>query len=488
MTATAEPRAVGGTPRGAMGSLPVPLADAVRALDAALDALLATDPRDLDGIQADALAGALHRASQRARAGTARCLPVIEADGLWALDAHRSFGQWVAHRLGTSVTTARREVRLGRALRDALPLTARAASAGEISADAAQIIASAASTDARRETLADPLHPCNEAFLVDQARALPVDDLRTVARAWADHADPDADDRGYREADAREFLELARVPFGYRVAGQLTIEHAQTVQAALAAVMTVPSTSDQRSTAQRRAQGLADLSRVVLDHGLAGTGRSTRPHLTVLVDHATLSQLIERAVARRRSREDGPGNTGLAGSSAFTGESGTGGSGIGRPCVAPSTGRACSATSSAGPPPFTPDALDRGAWFEDGTAVPRHVLDRLACDGELNRILFTPSGEVLEAGRTQRLFSGVKRAAIVARDRHCTYPGCTAPPAISEAHHVHHWARDGGNTDVDVGVLLCFHHHDMVHTRDITIRRRGTGWRFTDRWGEEIRE
>lgn len=469
MTATAEPRAGSAAPRGGVDKLPAPLADAARALDDALDALLATDPRDLDGIQADALAEVLHRASQRARVGTAQCLPVIEADGLWALDGHRSFGQWVARRLGTTVTTARREVRLGRALRDALPLTAEAASTGEISADAAQVIASAANTDARRDTLADPSHPCNEEFLVGQARALPVDDLRTVAKSWADHADPDADDRGYREADAREFLELAQVPYGYRIAGQLTVEHAQTVKAALAAVMTVPSASDQRSTAQRRAQGLADLARVVLDHGLAGTARAARPHLTVLVDHATLSRLVERALARHRADDPDESRATLT--------------------ADVPEGRATLAGDVRDPgTAFTPDDLERGARFEDGTPVPRHVLDRLACDGDLNRILFTPGGEVLEAGRTQRLFSGAKRAAIVARDRHCTYPSCTAPPAISEAHHVHHWARDGGNTDVDVGALLCFHHHDVVHTRDITIRRRDLGWRFIDRWGQEIRE
>ncbi|MCB2176608.1 MAG: HNH endonuclease [Actinomycetales bacterium] len=471
MTATAEPRALGGAPRGDVGSLPARLADAVRALDAALDTILATDTRDLDGIQADALAEALHRASQRARVGTARCLPVIEADGLWALDGHRSFGQWAARRLGTTVTTARREVRLGRALRDALPLTAAVASAGEISADAAQVIASAANTDARCDTLADPLHPCNEEFLVGQARVLPVDDLRTVAKAWADHADPDADDRGYREADAREFLELAQVPFGYRLAGQLTVEHAQTVKAALAAVMTVPAASDQRSTAQRRAQGLADLARTVLDHGLAGTARTSRPHLTVLVDHATLSRLVERAKTRHTVGEARAEVAAGDAEDAFGGRT---------------TAQVC--TSGHGDATFTPDDLERGARFEDGTPVPRHVLDRLACDGELNRILFTPGGEVLEAGRTQRLFTGAKRAAIVARDRHCTYPGCTAPPAISEAHHVHHWARDGGSTDVDVGALLCFHHHDVVHNRDITMRRRDLGWRFTDRWGQEIRE
>jgi hypothetical protein len=459
----------GGAPDVAVAScqsrddLPPTLADAARALDDALDTLLAATPRDLDGRQADALAAVLHRASQRAQVGAARCLPVIEADGLWALDAHRSFPQWVARRLGTSVATARRAVRLGRTLRGTLPLTAQAASTGTIGAEAAQVIASTATTD-RRRALADPDHPCNEAFLVDQARALPVDDLRTLARAWADHADPDADDRGYREADEREFLELSRLPFGYRVAGQLTVEHAQTVRAALSAVMTVPAATDPRSTTQRRAQGLADLARVLLDHGLAGTARAGRPHLTVLVDHATLSALVERSLATSRART----------------------SDRDRSADDAARGSDDRARTGAAGAPFTPGDLRLGARFEDGTRVPRHVLDRLACDGELNRVLFTPDGEVLEAGRTQRLFSGAKRAAIAARDGHCTYPGCTAPPAIGESHHIHHWARDGGRTDVDVGTLLCFHHHALVHTRDITIRRRGQAWEFIDRRGEAL--
>jgi hypothetical protein len=459
--------------------LPPALADAARALDDALDTLLAATPRDLDGRQADALAAVLHRSSQRAQVGAARCLPVIEADGLWALDAHRSFPQWVARRLGTSVATARRTVRLGRALRDSLPLTAQAASTGAIGAEAAEVLASTATTDRRREALADPDHPCNEAFLVDQARVLPVDDLRTLARAWADHADPDADDRGYREADEREFLELSRLPFGYRVAGQLTVEHAQAVRAALSAVMTVPAATDQRSTTQRRAQGLADLARVVLDHGLAGTARACRPHLTVLVDHATLSALVERSLTTSRARE--PYRASSADDSAVGSADDSAAA-----SAADSVGRTRSGAPASPAVPFTPRDLRLGARFEDGTRVPRHVLDRLACDGELNRVLFTPDGEVLEAGRTQRLFSGAKRAAIAARDGHCTYPGCTAPPAIGEAHHIHHWVRDGGRTDVDVGTLLCFHHHALVHTRDITIRRRGQTWEFTDRRGEAL--
>ena len=50
---------------------------------------------------------------------------------------------------------------------------------------------------------------------------------------------------------------------------------------------------------------------------------------------------------------------------------------------------------------------------------------------------------------------------MLARDGGCVIPGCTAPPGMLEAHHVHDWA-EGGPTDVDLGVLLCGRHHLLV--------------------------
>jgi len=52
-------------------------------------------------------------------------------------------------------------------------------------------------------------------------------------------------------------------------------------------------------------------------------------------------------------------------------------------------------------------------------------------------------------------------------------------------HHVKHWARDHGDTSVENGILLCFHHHNHVHTRGIQIHRRGARWVFTDATGRE---
>ena len=127
-----------------------------------------------------------------------------------------------------------------------------------------------------------------------------------------------------------------------------------------------------------------------------------------------------------------------------------------------------------------------GPQFEDGSPVPRALLNRLACDSEINRIIFGPQSQVLDVGRAERTFVGPRRTAIVARDKHCRYPPCTAPPALCEGHHLRHWARDHGDTSVRNGILLCYFHHDLVHRRGIDIRRDGDSWTFTDRHGNRI--
>ncbi|MCV2394918.1 HNH endonuclease [Actinotalea sp. M2MS4P-6] len=449
-------------------ALPPRLADAVAALFADLDSLLGVDLEDLTGEAMAEVVGALHLVAERASAGVTTALPRLEREGWWALGDEATFPRWVARRWGMSVPAAKRRVRVGRALSDHLPATTAAARAGTISAEAAGVIAAAASTDARREVLADPEHACNEGFLVTQAARLGVDDLRAVVRVWSDRADPAADEHGYREASEREHLTLARLPYGYRVDGQLTIEHGQQLTAALAAVSPVPAAGDPRSAGQRRAQALADLARTVLEHHPLPTGRVTRPGVVVHVDHGTLTALVDRA-----SRRWGGGAGDALGRDAGFGAGGAAGPRFG-------------AGGGAGPR-FSPDDLRRGAFFTDATPVPRDVLDRLACDGELNRILFSPDGEVLDVGRTKRIFSGPTRVAVVARDGHCAYPGCTAPSHLGEVHHVAHWTRDGGDTEPRNGILLCYHHHDLVHRRSLRIHRDEGAWEFTGRDGTVIR-
>ncbi len=68
-------------------------------------------------------------------------------------------------------------------------------------------------------------------------------------------------------------------------------------------------------------------------------------------------------------------------------------------------------------------------------------------------------------GRAERLFTAAQRKTLVVRFGGCAYPGCTAPAAWTEAHHIQWWHRDHGGTDVLNGVLLCAFHHHLVHSR-----------------------
>lgn len=52
------------------------------------------------------------------------------------------------------------------------------------------------------------------------------------------------------------------------------------------------------------------------------------------------------------------------------------------------------------------------------------------------------------------------------------FPGCERPPFWTEAHHIRHWLRDGGGTDIDDGLILCRHHHRLVHDQGWEFRHR----------------
>lgn len=94
----------------------------------------------------------------------------------------------------------------------------------------------------------------------------------------------------------------------------------------------------------------------------------------------------------------------------------------------------------------------------------------LACDADLIPVVLGGAGQVLDVGRTQRLFPARLRRAVTARDRGCAAPGCTMPAPWTEVHHIQAWTR-GGPTSVENGVLLCSRHHHAVHAGswDITL-------------------
>ena len=86
-----------------------------------------------------------------------------------------------------------------------------------------------------------------------------------------------------------------------------------------------------------------------------------------------------------------------------------------------------------------------------------------------------PKGNPLYLGREERLYSAKQRIALAVRDGGCLFPGCPMPASYCEAHHIDHFARDKGRTDVDRGVMLCAFHHMLAHNKGWEITRNGLG-------------
>ena len=104
------------------------------------------------------------------------------------------------------------------------------------------------------------------------------------------------------------------------------------------------------------------------------------------------------------------------------------------------------------------------ASTDAGFLLGPETVRRLACDAGVIPVVLGSDGEVLDLGRRVRLFTEGQAKALWLRDGGCTFPGCTAPAAWSDAHHLWHWA-DGGPSDVDNAALLCGRHHTVVHTK-----------------------
>ncbi|MES2170889.1 MAG: DUF222 domain-containing protein [Actinomycetota bacterium] len=98
-------------------------------------------------------------------------------------------------------------------------------------------------------------------------------------------------------------------------------------------------------------------------------------------------------------------------------------------------------------------------------AVERHL-----CSSGVLGIAFDDNGTSLNVGRDQRLYTARQRIALAARDGGCRFPDCDRPVSWTEAHHINYWARDGGETNIDDGILLCRLHHLLVHDNHWQIR------------------
>ncbi|WP_166804754.1 HNH endonuclease signature motif containing protein [Cryobacterium sp. TMN-39-2] len=112
-----------------------------------------------------------------------------------------------------------------------------------------------------------------------------------------------------------------------------------------------------------------------------------------------------------------------------------------------------------------PDGTGHGYLEGNPAPVSQQTIDRLICDSGTIDITFDPTGQPLDVGREERLFTPAQRIALAARDGGCRWGDCDKPPTLTEAHHIQHWARDHGSTDLRLGILLCNPHHRLLHNQ-----------------------
>jgi hypothetical protein len=98
----------------------------------------------------------------------------------------------------------------------------------------------------------------------------------------------------------------------------------------------------------------------------------------------------------------------------------------------------------------------------DGYTLDPATLKRWACDAGIVRIILDGNSQPIDVGRRTRTIPPALRRALELRDRGCNWPGCNAPPAWCDAHHIIHWA-DGGDTNLENCQLLCRKHHTWTH-------------------------
>jgi hypothetical protein len=106
-----------------------------------------------------------------------------------------------------------------------------------------------------------------------------------------------------------------------------------------------------------------------------------------------------------------------------------------------------------------------GATTEAEQWIPGDTIRRLGCSGTLTPVIVESlaNPKPLDVGRAQRLPSYEQRRAVIARDRHCRFPGCDVAANRCEQHHLIPWDDGHGPTNLDNLALYCRRHHHLGH-------------------------
>src|SRR3954470_17348119 len=84
-----------------------------------------------------------------------------------------------------------------------------------------------------------------------------------------------------------------------------------------------------------------------------------------------------------------------------------------------------------------------------GELLAPETVRRMACDASIIPAVLGGRSELLDLGRTSRLATAKLPQGLYLRDKGCTFPGCSRPPAWCDVE----LPRSGGQLSVDAGVL-----------------------------------
>ena len=134
------------------------------------------------------------------------------------------------------------------------------------------------------------------------------------------------------------------------------------------------------------------------------------------------------------------------------------------------------------------DPLDYGdvtSRTDRGHRVDPYAIIGVSMWALIRRVVTDTKGVVIELGRTQRLFTGFAREAVMLLEPTCIWPGCDQPHSWCHADHLTSWSTRGP-TDPDNGAPLCAR-HNYLKELGFTVRRGDDGrWHITAPDGTDI--
>ncbi len=137
------------------------------------------------------------------------------------------------------------------------------------------------------------------------------------------------------------------------------------------------------------------------------------------------------------------------------------------------------------PAPLDPNDPHSHCETADGTPVDPYDMLVAATTARVRRVVLDSAGVVVNMGRTQRLFTGPLRDAVLMHSRWCIWPGCNRPANHCEADHILPWAI-AGPTNTRNGAPICAHHNRWKATGYTTRRDPDGHWHHYRPDGTEI--